>query len=226
MSKFILLILISLIGFACKSQTKINEDLKNQLDSILLQDQIFRAYIDNQTTDIRKSEISKLVGYTKDYLDHNIWSLITKTDSINLKSVEKIIQLYGYPGKSMVGEPTNTAAFLVIQHSPKISKYYPLIEAAGKDGEIPFTDVAMMLDRKLTEERKPQVYGTQLEGKLITDDQTGKKHQVIYVLPIKNANKVNSRRKKAGFETTVEENAKRFGIEYKKYTYEEIDKMN
>ncbi|NTE03143.1 hypothetical protein G6M26_41590 [Agrobacterium tumefaciens] len=226
MSKFILLILISLIGFACKSQTKINEDLKNQLDSILLQDQIFRAYIDNQTTDIRKSEISKLVGYTKDYLDHNIWLLITKTDSINLQSVEKIIQLYGYPGKSMVGEPTNTAAFLVIQHSPKISKYYPLIEAAGKDGEIPFTDVAMMLDRKLTEERKPQVYGTQLEGKLITDDQTGKKHQVIYVLPIKNANKVNSRRKKAGFETTVEENAKRFGIEYKKYTYEEIDKMN
>lgn len=84
----------------------------------------------------------------------------------------------------------------------------------------------MMLDRKLTEERKPQIYGTQLEGKSITDKQTGKKRQVIYVLPIEKAKEVNTRRKKAGFETTVEENARRFRIEYKQYTYEEIEKMN
>lgn len=87
MNKLILLILLGLIGFGCKSQTKINEDLKKQLDSILVQDQIFREYIDNQTTDIRKQEISKIVGYPKDYLDNNIWSLITKTDSINLLKV-------------------------------------------------------------------------------------------------------------------------------------------
>jgi len=226
MSKFILLILLGLIGFGCKSQTEINKDLKKQLDSILVQDQIFREYLDNQTTDLRKQEISNIVGYPKDYLDNNIWSLITKTDSINLLKVENIVQKYGYPGKSMVGEPTNTTVFLVIQHSPKISKYYPLIEEAGKNKEIPFTDVAMMLDRKLTEERKSQIYGTQLEGKSITDKQTGKKRQVIYVLPIENAKEVNNRRKKAGFEITVEENARRFGIEYKQYTYEEIDKMN
>lgn len=226
MNKFILLILLGLIGFGCKSQTEINKDLKKQLDSILVQDQIFREYLDNQTTDLRKQEISNIVGYPKDYLDNNIWSLITKTDSINLLKVENIVHKYGYPGKSMVGEPTNTAVFLVIQHSPKISKYYPLIEEAGKNKEIPFTDVAMMLDRKLTEERKPQIYGTQLEGKSITDKQTGKKRQVIYVLPIENAKEVNNRRKKAGFEITVEENARRFGIEYKQYTYEEIDKMN
>ncbi|MFW0718432.1 DUF6624 domain-containing protein [Pedobacter sp. N23S346] len=226
MSKFILLILLGLIGFGCKSQTKINEDLKKELDSILVQDQIFREYTDNQTTDLRKQEISKIVGYPKNYLDNNIWSLITKTDSVNLLKVEKIVLKYGYPGRSMVGEPTNTAVFLVIQHSPKISKYYPLIEEAGKNIEIPFTDVAMMLDRKLIEERKPQIYGTQLEGKSITDEQTGIKRQVIYVLPIEKAKEVNTRRKKAGFETTVEENARRFRIEYKQYTYEEIEKMN
>lgn len=137
MSKFILLILLGLIGFGCKSQTKINEDLKKELDNILVQDQIFREYIDDQTTDLRKQEISKIVSYPKDYLDNNIWSLITKTDSVNLLKVEKIVLKYGYPGRSMVGEPTNTAVFLVIQHSPKISKYYPLIEEAGKNREIP-----------------------------------------------------------------------------------------
>ncbi|MFW0717573.1 DUF6624 domain-containing protein [Pedobacter sp. N23S346] len=225
MSKFILLILLCLIGFGCKSQTKINKDLKKQLDSILVQDQVFREYTDNQTTDLRKQEIARIVGCKRDYLDKNIWTLITKTDSINLIKVENIVQRYGYPGKTMVGEPTNTAVFLVIQHSPKIAKYYPLIEEAGKNKEIHLTDVAMMLDRKLTEERKPQIYGTQLEGKFITDKQTGEKRQIIYVLPIENAKAVNNRRRKVGFETTVEENARRFGIEYKQYTYEEIKKM-
>ena len=197
-----------------------------KLDSILFQDQIFREYIDHQTSDLRKKEIATVVGYPKEQLDNEIWSLIIKTDSSNLIKVESIIKKYGYPGKSLVGEPTNTAVFLVVQHSSKIAKYYPLIEEAGKNKEIPFTDVAMMLDRKLTEARKPQIYGTQLEGKSITNKQTGKKHQIIYVLPIKNAKEVNSRRRKAGFETTVEENARRFGIEYKPYTFEEINRMN
>ncbi|MGY3053690.1 hypothetical protein ACVWYG_001891 [Pedobacter sp. UYEF25] len=225
MNKTIFLILISLIPFGCRSQNKINQDLKSELDSILIKDQIFREYIDTQTNELRKQEIAKLTGYSKEYLDKNTWAIIAKTDSLNLVKVEEIISKYGYPGKSLVGQPTNTAVFLVIQHSPKIEKYYPLIEKAGKDKEISFTDVAMMLDRKLTEEKKPQIYGTQLEGKSITNKKTGKKEQVIYVLPIENAEKVNSRRKKAGFETTVEENAKRFGVEYKNYTYEEIEKM-
>ena len=151
---------------------------------------------------------------------------MAKTDSINLLKVEKIIERYGYPGKSMVGTPTNTAAFLVIQHSPKIPKYFPIIEQAGKNKEIPFTDVAMMQDRLLTEARKPQIYGTQLQGKSIVDKHTGKTRQIIYVLPIENAREVNKRRKQAGFQTTVEENARRFGIEYRLYTYEEIDKLN
>jgi hypothetical protein len=104
MSKCILLVLLGLIGFGSKSQTKINEDLKKQLDSILVQDQIFREYIDNQTTDLRKLDISKIVGHPNDYSDNNIWLLITKTDSINLLKVEKIVQKYGYPGESLVGE--------------------------------------------------------------------------------------------------------------------------
>jgi hypothetical protein len=194
MCKSILPILLGLISFGCKSQNAINVNLKKELDSILIQDQVFREYIDNHTTESRKKETSKMVGYPQAYLDQNIWSLMTKTDSLNLLKDEAIIKKYGYPGKSMVGQPTNTAVFLVIQHSPKTAKYYPLIEEAGKNKEIQFTDVAMMLDRKLTEEKKPQIYGTRIEGKSITNKHTGKKEQVIYVLPIENARDVNSRR--------------------------------
>ena len=47
----------------------------------------------------------------------------------------------------------------------------------------------------------------------------------MYVQPIKNPKKVNKRRKKAGFETTVEENALKFNVIYKPYTFEELNKI-
>jgi hypothetical protein len=225
MNKLILLILLTLMTFGCVSHHKINSELKAELDSISIQDQTLRQYSDNQTSEIEKDEILKQTGYSREYLDKNLWILMSKIDRTNLLKVENIIKKFGYPGKSLVGEPTNTVAFLVIQHSRKISKYFPVIEKAGKNGELPFNKVAMMLDRKLTEEGKEQVYGIQLEGKLITNKETGKKEQFIYVLPIKNPENVNERRKKAGFETTVEQNAERFGIQYKIYTYKELDKM-
>ena len=82
-----------------------------------------------------------------------------------------------------------------------------------------------MLDRKLTREGKDQVYGTQVYGLMINNPQTGKKDFFQYVMPIKDAKNVNKRRKKAGFDTTVEANALRLGVVYKVYTKEEIDKI-
>ena len=208
---------------SCKSQMPFNNELKERLDEILFKDQIFREYTDNETTAERKNEIEKTTKLSRDYLQKNVWNLIRATDSANIVTIENIIARYGYPGKSLVGEPTNTAAFYVIQHSDKIEKYYPIIEKAGKSGELPFKYAAMMLDRKLTGELKPQVYGTQLVFRRITNPKTGTPENFTYVLPIEDAENVNKRRKEAGFDTTVEENAKRFGIEYKKYTYEELN---
>lgn len=45
------------------------------------------------------------------------------------------------------------------------------------------------------------------------------------ILVISNPENVNKRRKEAGFDTTVEENALRFGIIYKAYTYEQLRKI-
>ncbi|HJY11891.1 MAG TPA: DUF6624 domain-containing protein, partial [Flavobacterium sp.] len=155
-----------------------------------------------------------------------IWSAINKQDSINLIRIEKIIAVYGYPGKTLVGEPTNESAWFVIQHTSKIANYLPMIEEAAKKGEIPFTKYAMMQDRYLTQQGKEQIYGTQGQGKQITNKETGKKEFFNYISPIQNPEKVNELRKKAGFTSTVEENAKRLGIEYKVYTLDEIAKIN
>ena len=225
MKKFTRTIILLLIFSFSQAQTKTNQNLKIELDSILKSDQIFREYIDSETTENRKTEILKETGYSKDGFLNNIWGIINKQDSINLVKVEKIIAEYGYPGKTLVGEPTNEAAWYVIQHSHKIAEYFSLIENAGADDEIDFTKVAMMQDRLLTSQGKEQIYGTQGAGKNVINKETGKEEFFKYILPIKNPEMVNELRKKAGFTSTVEENAKRMEIEYKVYTLEQINNL-
>ena len=108
------------------------------------------------------------------------------------------------------------------QKPAKIAKYYPIVEEAAKKGELPFTLAAMMLDRKLAEEGKEQVYGTQVYGRTIVNKETRKEEFFNYVVPIQDEKNVNKRRKEAGFTTTVEENARNLGLEYKVYTYDEL----
>lgn len=213
---------ITMNGFA---QNPIHMELKKQLDTILRYDQGIREFGDTETTDKRKDTLAQLLNYPRAELNKNAYAISRKIDSVNLEKVERIIKEYGYPGKTMVGEPANTAVFYVIQHSGKISTYYPLIEKAGKSGELPLKYMAMMLDRKLGQEGKPQLYGTQVYMEMVLNPKTGKKEPFEYVIPIEDAKNVNKRRKEAGFDSTVEENALRFGIVYKEYTLEQINKI-
>ncbi|MBS7255576.1 DUF6624 domain-containing protein [Flavobacterium branchiicola] len=227
MKKHLLFIFFISCFSALNAQSKINEGLKAELDSIMKSDQILREYVNFDTSESRKKEIVKELGRENDpNFRKGIWLEMQKQDSLNLIKIEEIIKLHGYPGKTLVGEPTNISAWYVIQHSSKIGNYLPMIEKEAKKGEIPFTNFATMQDRYLTQQGKEQLYGTQGQGKQITNKQTGKKEFFSYVSPIQNPEKVNERRKKAGFKTTVEENAKDMGMEYKVYTLKEIEKMN
>lgn len=223
--KILLSLGLSVVAMNCFAQNPINLELKKQLDTILLYDQGIREFGDTETTDKRKDTLALLLNYPRAVLNKNAYTISRKIDSANLEKVERIIKEYGYPGKTMVGEPANTAVFYIIQHSGKISTYYPLIEKAGKSGELPVKYMAMMLDRKLGQEGKSQVYGTQVYMVMVLNPKTGKKEPFEYVVPIEDAKNVNKRRKEAGFDNTVEENALRFGIVYKEYTLEQINKI-
>ncbi|MCV2484122.1 hypothetical protein OD917_04240 [Flavobacterium sp. SH_e] len=222
------LLLILFLSFFCANyaQDKINQSLKIELDSIMKSDQLLREYV-SVKSETRKEEIIKEAGYANDpSFKNRIWLIMKTQDSINLIKIEKIITEFGYPGKTLVGEPTNVAAFYVIQHSSEIAQYLPLIEQAAKKGEISFTRFAMMKDRYLTQQGKEQIYGTQIQGKLRTNPETNRKEFFYYFSPMEDPSKVNKRRKKAGFETTIEEYAKEMDVEYKVYTLDEIKKMN
>jgi len=80
-----------------------------------------------------------------------------------------------------------------------------------------------MEDRYLMGKGEEQVYGTQ--GMTFNSD-TNKPIDIIW--PIKDAESVNERRVKAGYNTTIEEYAKLlYGdtFEYKVYTLEEVEQL-
>ncbi len=179
---------------------KLDIGLKHKLDSIMVLDQKYRgeANFDN-------------------------WHLQQSIDSSNMKFVEEIFQAQGYPGKSIVGEESQLVAWYVLQHSNKIEQYISLIEEAANQGEIPFRSYAMMLDRYLMQQQKPQIYGTQGSSYFI-----GTPNQISFIWPIEEEAEVNQRRIEAGFDNTVEENGKNlFGedFEYQAFTIEEIQKI-
>jgi hypothetical protein len=223
--KYAFFLLLFVFGL-CRAQHIIDENLKTELDGIYKSDQILREYLDSTTSDIRKMQILNETGYSKSDLENGkVYVVLNKRDSINLIRVEEIITKYGYPGKTLVGEPTNEAAWYVIQHSKKIANYFSIIQEAGSSNEIPFVKVAMMQDRMLMHEGKEQLYGTQVAGENILNTITGKKEFWYYVWPIQNPKSINELRKDAGFTTTVEEHAKNLGVEYKQYSLAEIKKI-
>lgn len=201
------------------SYSQINEELKAELDEIYYYDQELRKLFDNKLSRETKEEILLNLNISKEEFEQENWNLVEKQDSLNLIKVSKIIDIYGYPGKTLVGEKTNVIVWSVVQHSNSIEKYFPLIKDAGEKGELAMNLVAMMEDRMLMNQGKEQVYGTQIKGEKINNE------HIFFVWPIKDTGNVNERRKNIGFEETIEEYAKYFDIEYKIYTLEDVFNM-
>jgi hypothetical protein len=96
-----------------------------------------------------------------------------QVDSIHTERLRGIVRDYGWPGKSVFGEPAAQAAFLVVQHSPSHEFQQEMLEllaAAAEAGEARRADVAMLTDRVRTNAGQPQLYGTQFQirdGRLV-----------------------------------------------------------
>lgn len=217
--KYLLCFGLLLLAAAASAQTKINPRLKHELDSLYREDQKYRElimYMNNGKGDSVETALHIPKGQLFGYL----YPRMTKSDSSSLQRVKVLLKQYGYPGKSLVGTPTNEAAWNVIQHSADIATYLPMVKAAADKGELPYWRYAQMLDRQLQRDGLEQLYGTQGTFFTITDKVTGKQETVSFIWPIKNPAQVNARRKKAGFTTTIEEGSKQIGTPYKPVSLE------
>ena len=211
---------------AVAQHTLPNPRLKHELDSIYAVDQKWRNMLFDPRIARRPDSLARALGVTRESLISYIPRQMLHTDSTNLQRVKAILQRYGYPGKSLVGEPTNEAAWLVVQHSNDIKPYLPLIKKAAGQGELPFYLYAQMLDRQLMREGKMQLYGTQGFAYSVKNPATGQREgQPPFIWPIKNPQQVNERRRQAGFSTTVEQSAAILHIPYRVLTLQDVANM-
>lgn len=116
--------LIALTGcfITCQSYSQNLPKLKLELDSIYRIDQLYREIMMNQP---KKDFLAKAETLSPQGVQQLIFDKMNQIDSSTIKRVKQIIQQVGYPGKSLVGEPTNEAAWHVIQHSKNIDQFSP-----------------------------------------------------------------------------------------------------
>ena len=124
-----------------------------------------------------------------------------KEDHRNQELVISIIEKCGMPTLKEVDQKQMDAIWLGLQHSTKEirKKYFPQVEKAVKNGDIPKQEYALMKDRMLMDEGKPQIYGSQIEN--------GKLYK------LENPKTVNERRKEMGMES-IEDYLKRFNLTF------------
>lgn len=173
-----------------------NKPLMAELEEIREKDQRYR---------MQMRGFSDKYGWDSPQVD-SLWALQAPMDSLNTLRILEIIEEFGYPGKTMVGDQSSTA-FLVIQHADiKIQEeYLPILTAAAEKGELRYSSLALLIDRVNMRNNKPQIYGSQLQR----NEETGG-WQFYYIEDEKN---VNKRRAKVGL-GPLEDYAKRFGLEY------------
>ncbi len=95
------------------------------------------------------------------------WKEIGRLDSVNQKRVAEIIDKYGWPRQSDVGLTASQAVFLVVQHADLQYqlKYLERMRAAAASGELGKAYLALLEDRILIRQGKPQRYGSQVDSK-------------------------------------------------------------
>lgn len=85
-------------------------------------------------------------------------------DSAHTERLRALIDAYGWPGTSDVGEDGANAAWLLLQHTPDTvfqREAAELMAAAAERGEASRRSLALLVDRVLIGQGVPQRYGTQ-----------------------------------------------------------------
>ena len=83
-------------------------------------------------------------------------------DSADSAALRAIMDRYGWPGRGLVGADGASAAWLVAQHVAGLQHEVLRLMRALPPGEVSPTDMALLEDRVLVSDGKPQRYGTQL----------------------------------------------------------------
>lgn len=109
------------LSVAAHGQAKLNQRLKRELDSIGIEDQkyrlLFMAPMVNGASP-KLDSVAKVAMIPAEQVGEYVSQRMVAIDSLNIKRISQLIWQVGYPGKSLVGTPTNEVALDVIQLLP------------------------------------------------------------------------------------------------------------
>jgi hypothetical protein len=130
-----------------------------------------------------------------------------KVDRQNLIKVVSLIENCGMPTIKEVSKKQMSAIWLVFQHGDNTSrkKYFPLLKKSAKNGDLNKSNIALMQDRILMIDGKPQIYGSQ-----ISQNRETKKWELY---KLENVETVDKRRAEVGL-GSLKEYVKNWNIEF------------
>ena len=153
------------------------------------------------TIDINCDEISKILD--KVYaLDQNMRidesNYDPSIDRDNLVTVVSLIEKCGMPSLEEINQKQMNTIWFVFQHEDNYhrKKYFSLLQKAAQNGELSKGKMALMEDRMLMDDGKPQIYGSQM-----TDD---RENGGFKIYDLQNPETVDRRRASVGLEPLSE----------------------
>lgn len=154
-----------------------NPDLRQELLEMMAADQEARAFMTEKPPD----------EFTRDDIE-----TLQETDRRNRNRLKEIVEEHGWPSSDMVGRRGLDAAFILVQHADQDPAFQrqmlPFVRVAYHDGDMTGEHVALLTDRVLRNEGRPQLYGTQV------DISSGE----IVVMPVDDPDSLDARRARMG----------------------------
>lgn len=125
------------------------------------------------------------------------WKSTEELDATNRQRLASLLDRYGWPPISKVGQRAALGAFLVLQHAPldMQERYVPMMRRAVEQKEALAGNLALLEDRIRLEEGKGQLYGSQVKvtGGVVT-----------LALPVEDPAHLDERRATVGLEPVCE----------------------
>lgn len=186
------------MGSTVHAQDAGTAELRAELEAMLASDQLYRGKewrVVAEKFDPHSAENAAIVAKQN------------AIDDANIKRLGEIVERNGWPKRSVLGWKAASAAFAVVQHGSLADqqRFLPLVREAAANGEALPRNLAVLEDRILVREGKPQIYGSQ-----IAVDPVTQKHSFHAIDDEAN---VDRRRAAVGLDPLVEY-AKRLGFVY------------
>lgn len=184
----------------------INAKFRNPYDDIEYARELWRLRAMDQAFFTEVGIAARKTGFKSSVVEA-LWKAKFIIQKYNQKDLEKLLDKKGWPRIKDVGREAAMGAYLVIQHSNSElqRKFLPDVKKVCEADELGWERYALMYDRALFNDNKPQKYGTHT----MYNEKTGKEE----LYPLENEKKVNEWRREIGLQP-LEEYLKQFNIQY------------